>query len=257
MLEDRLLLGGAQIGADHQPAVDTVVDCARAQGVGVVGIIRIRVDERVRIRLEADEIVEAGVGPRGDQRCRLRARGLLPGLHADVDLVAPVAAVQERPAGREQERWRVVVDLKSALGDVGRSSELRPRPMVEAVERRGIVALQGQDVGRRRRSIGRRAGDQGVEGLDRRELARLALGIGEPRIGHEVASHLTAAIVVEIVARISLVVDPVLQPSERAHPAPAIARDSELRHRIVEEDLRRRSDLRLAREFVEVIQGVQ
>ncbi len=48
-----------------------------------------------------------------------------------------------------------------------------------------------------------------------------------------------------------------LQPSVRAYPAPAIARYGELDHRVVEQDLRGRFDRLLARELVEIVQGVQ
>ncbi len=98
MLQDGFLLGGTQVGTCCNSTVDADIYRRRVIAVRSVWVIRIRIDEGIRVGFEAEQIMKlwfnSAACARGDQSCRLRSRSLFPGgLVAPSRLVASVAAV--------------------------------------------------------------------------------------------------------------------------------------------------------------------
>jgi hypothetical protein len=83
---------------------------------------------------------------------------------------------------------------------------------------------EGEDVGGRRRTVSGGARNQGLEDQGAGEGSRIPLRVNRSGVRHEEARNLIAAFGIQVIQVIGLMVDRLLVPAERAHPASPAAR---------------------------------
>ncbi|MFL5653924.1 MAG: hypothetical protein ACJ8CB_07080, partial [Ktedonobacteraceae bacterium] len=220
-------LWDSQVGAAREAAVDPDVHRLTPDR-----ILLVRLVGWVRVWVEADDVGEPRVRPRGDQRDRLRPGGRRPRIGEDVDPVVAVAAVEEGPAGTEHERGGAVVDLHPAIGVVLGRNPPRSVPVGEHVLCRSVPG-PGDEIRGRRRTVAGQAGDQRVVGPPLRvdgHGAEVALHRAE--VHAEESSHLVSPRSHEVVELALGEIDPLLPAAERADTPASVARHRELHRRV-------------------------